>query len=218
MIKAVIFDCDGVINTYRTVGEFHRKIGLPEDLDISWMRDYYSGKITYKQWEQNIFQFYKSVSLRREIYLQYMSQYIINSEAIELISYIKKLGLPMCIISSGFDIYVKKIAKELGIHDWYCNIVVHFDNNNVFQRIDTFGDEVEAKVEQLAMFCSNQAIKMSECLYVGDSVNDMGVFKITKQGVLYKSQNKLCQEEAWKEVQTLVEIIDILKHEQTRNS
>ncbi|MEI6532418.1 MAG: HAD-IB family phosphatase [Candidatus Roizmanbacteria bacterium] len=218
MIKAVIFDCDGVINTYRTVGECHRKIGLPEDLDISWMRDYYSGKISYKQWEKNLAQFYKSISLNKETYLQYMSQYVINSEAIELISYIKKLGLPMCIISSGFDIYVKKIAQELGIHDWYCNLVVHFNNNNVFQRIDTFDDEVEAKVEQLAMFCSNHFIRMSECLYVGDSENDIGIFRATKHGVLYRSKNKLCKEETWKEVQSLVEIVDILKYEQTGNS
>src|SRR5689334_20910052 len=100
--KIVFFDCDGVLLFGNPWERLVEAVGLPKELDQQWLNDYYSDKITFKEWMDNVRNFYIKAGLDKKTVDQAFmyDENKINPDARELIDYIKNNGLKTAVVSS----------------------------------------------------------------------------------------------------------------------
>jgi phosphoserine phosphatase len=208
--KLVFFDCDGVLNRDESWIRLHRAVGIPEELDTRWFNEYFSGKISNVRWIMNIESYYLQRGLTRSLFEKTLSEFEIDLEAYSLIDYLKERKIKTAVISSGIDFYVKPIAQELGLNFWRANYTFDFDGEGKFKRIDYRGDEEKVKVADIREICQRLKIKPTQTIFVGNSFNDREAFKLTKHGVLYKTEDDDLRKIAWKTIKNLSEIKDLL--------
>lgn len=206
--KIIFFDCDGIL-TFGSLYERLNKVAkVPEDLDKKWLDGYYQGKLSFALWLKYIDSYYQK-NLTYELFRKNLQRFSFNKEAIELIKYLKVIKIKTAIISSGVDYYVGKVAKKLGIDYWRSNSHLVFDGNK-FVRTGYTNEDPKAKVEQIKEICKILNVRPTDTMFVGDSANDILAFKLTKHGVLYRTNNKEYEKYAWKKVKNLKEIIHFL--------
>ena len=211
--KLVFFDCDGVI----LIGEFpwhrlHRAGGIPRGQAQKWWDAHYAGKLSHKQWIKNIQQTYIKNKLNDSLFRKTLNHYKINPEIYPLLDYLRGRKIKTAIISSGIDEYVRPVASKLGFDFWRSNYTFSFGKDGRIKKINYVGPDEEVKIIQVKEICRKFKIKPTETLFVGDSINDLQAFKLTKHGLLYKTKkNDVYEKYAWKVIKNLIEIKDILE-------
>lgn len=210
MFKVVFFDCDGVLSLGNSWVKLHNAVGLPKELDKEWYDEYTDGKITAYEWAAKIEKFYKSRTFTNETLQKIISTIQINPEAKYVVDFLHKQSIPMAIISASFDMYVKYVANRLGISIWKTNYSFKFNSNDTLLKINALGDESATKVNQVKEVCGSLSISPEETIFIGDSFNDVGAFRLTKHGLLYKNNQLELEKYAWKKISDLKEIISLL--------
>lgn len=212
-VKALFFDCDGVLMFGAPWLKLHKTMGISSELDLKWFQEYYAGKISFGQWTDNVANYYKKNKLDRKIFEEVMDlkNYTFNNEAYKLIKFLYKNNIEIAIVSSGIDFYVENVAKHFGIKYCRANARFLFDENGMFQKILYGIDDMQQKVLDLDELCKIMSIKPSESIFIGDSDNDLKAFAHTKRGILYKNDLPELQDKAWKKVENLEDVIDIIK-------
>jgi len=210
--KLVFFDCDGVI-LIGTIPwkRLHRAGGVSKDQDEKWFKEHYSGKLSYKQWVKIIEEIYIKNGMNRFLFKKALSHYEINPEIYPLLNYLKKRKIKTAIISSGIDEYVKPIARELGIDLWRTNYTFSFRKDGKLKKINYIDSDKKTKVIQIKEICQKFKIKPTETIFVGDSINDLEAFKLTKHGVLYRNDFDGYKKFAWKTIKNLGKIKELLE-------
>ena len=209
--KVVFFDCDGVLIFGNPWGTLELALDIPVEFSQRLWNDYYLGKITMDYWNSLVEEMYRGKSLTKAFYQEQMKKFHINPEAYEIIAYLKQKDIKTAIISSGTDYYVKKVAEELRIDFWRANYRFLFDREGKFIKFKYDIEDPKAKVKQVKEICESLGVKPVQTIFVGDSDNDLEAFKLTKHGVLYKSSNEIHKKIAWKTIENLVEIKDIIE-------
>lgn len=212
-VKIVFFDCDGILLFGDPWTKIADAVGLPAQLDEKWFRDYYDNKLSFKRWNKNIEGYYKKGGLNRKMYEEILDfkNYTINKQGKELVEHIKSQGIEIAIISSGAKDYVSKVAEYFGIKYWRANITMVFDQNDMFVKFQCVDEDPKAKVIEIKSLCKMLNIFPEDSLFIGDAYNDMDAFSFTKRGILYKTKDPRLESLAFKKIDNLSEIIDIIK-------
>ncbi len=212
--KIVFFDCDGVLLFGNPLGRLGEASNLPQIIYRKWAQDYHSHKISFDEWVENIDSCYKKAGLNKKKYEEIidLKQYEINKEAKDLIGYLKEKSYEIAIISSGSEEYVSLVADHFGIKYYRINTIMDFDDNGLFVKLKTFGEDPDVKVMQINEICEMLNIAPTETIFIGDSDNDLKAFEHTKHGILYKTKDPRFEKIAWKRVDDLREVIKILEN------
>lgn len=133
-----------------------------------------------------------------------------KSEARKLISYLKGRKYLIYLISGAIDLYVGEIAKKLKVDGFYANSSLEFDEKGILKKIYYRDNQGDVKVEQLKQLIHKLGVKMSEVVFVGDSENDLEVFKETGHGIAVNPKSEDLIKVAWKIINSLEEIKGIL--------
>ncbi len=212
-VKIVFFDCDGILLFGNPWAKLAKATGISEKLDLKWYLDYYSNKLPFDKWNKNIEDYYKKGGLNRKMYEEIvdLKNYTINKEGKKLLEYIKSRGIEIAIISSGTGEYVSKVARHFNIKYWRANITMVFDKNDNFVRFQCVDEDPKAKVVEIKSVCKLLNISPQDSLFIGDAYNDMDAFEYTKRGILYKTKDEKLERLAFKKIDNLLEIIDIIE-------
>ena len=103
------------------------------------------------------------------------------------------------------------MAKILGVDYWRSNASFHFDKEGIFTHMDCYTDDPSAKVIQIKEICSLLKVRPTETIFVGDSVNDLAAFELTKHGVLYRSKKREYKKKAWRRITSLLTLKGMIK-------
>ncbi len=211
--KIVFFDCDGVLLFGHPLTRLEEKLNIRQFLNKQW-DEFYSGKIKFDDWIRNIEFYYKKAGLTKEKYEEIIDikNYKINKEAEGLIKYLKEKNYQVVIISSGSEKYVSQVANYFEIKYYRINTIFVFDKYGKFVKLGTFGEDSDVKVLQIKEICDLLGADPSEALFIGDSDNDLKAFEYTKHGILYGPSDARLEKSAWKRVDDLREIINILEN------
>lgn len=213
-IKIVFFDCDGVLLFGGPLTKLETFLNIPSAVVKQWIDDYYEDKITFDFWIKKLEILYIEAGLQEKDAKRIMDikNYSINDEAGELMGYLKDKGYEIAIISSGSDIYVSQVAENFDIKYFRVNTSLLFDDSGKLREFKTFGPDQDVKADQIKEICRELGVDPTETIFIGDSFNDQKAFGLTKHGILYRTQNPLLEKIAWKRVDDLRQIIDILEN------
>jgi len=175
MYKVIVFDMDGVLvkesSSWQILHSYFNVNAIPN------FRAYLEGRITYKEFMflDTLLWIKKRKVSKREI-VNVLLKATIDKQAKDAIDELKKLGLKTAIITSGISILAKYVAEILEIDYYLANELLFNEKEQLIP-----GGVVKVplldKEKILAMWVKNKGLKMSEVIYVGDSVFDVPVFK-----------------------------------------
>jgi phosphoserine phosphatase len=211
--RAVIFDIDGTLTDHNSWYEFTHDIGSSKEEHGIIYADFSAGKITYEDAKNKILAMWQVTGNANKTKIaDIYSKWPIRKEAYPLIDWLKSEKYKVCLITGATRPYAQQVASLLGVEDYYANADFHFDKDD--QLIDWHydADQASVKLEQFHEYCHLHNINPEDCVAVGDSSNDINLFKVTKHGILV--DNDHAKEElrsaAWKTVKSLSEIRSII--------
>ena len=210
-IKAVVFDVDGVLFDGNSWLALTKGLGCSVEDHAELYKQARAGELDWHQAERKLVAMYQaSGNATKDFFTKLYASHQLRPEAKGMIEYLKGKGYTLCLISGSFDIHVEATAQQLGIEHWYANAALVFDKAGSLERIIYYGDQSQVKVDQLEELCQKIGIDSTECAFVGDSDNDIGVFRATGHGIAVHCDDEYLKGVAWKECETLGEIKAIL--------
>lgn len=208
--KIVFFDCDGVLISSNTWENLMKLIKFPKKKNNLLWNQYYSGKLTFKEWVDIQSVYFRKNLIKKQYQEEIVEKVEINPEASEIVTYLKNKNIPIAIISSGEKDYVEAVANKLKIKIFKVNTYFRFDKVGKFTKMDFHNDNPISKVIQIKEICEQFNYLPEETFFVGDSDNDLLAFELTRHGLLYKNKDKRCLKAAWKTIENLNEIKDLI--------
>jgi len=154
--------------------------------------------------------YHSSINANKNFINDLFNKTEIKGEVKDLISYLKRKGYFIYLISSSIDIYVGLVAERIGADGFYANSSLEFDKEGNLKKIIYRENEGELKVEHLRDLIKKLGITMDQVVFIGDSDNDIEAFEATKQGIAVNSSSDKLKKVSWKIVHSLEEIKSIL--------
>ena len=210
-IKLVCFDVDGTLVDGVSWLLLTQGLGCSEQAHLDIFLRAKKGKISFIEGERELTKMYQdSGNATRPFIKKLFANIRIKPETKEVIDYLKEKGYFIYLISGAIDIYVEEVAKKLKVDGYYANSKLDFDEEGVLKKINYRDNQEDIKAEQLKELVQKLKLNINEVVFVGDSENDIEVFKRTRHGIAVNSFNENLKEVAWKIVDSLKEVKRIL--------
>lgn len=210
-LKLVCFDVDGTLVEGASWRFLTKGLGCPTQYLQDTFSQAWKGEISFQEAERRLTRRYQKGGKATHEYIEKIfSKVNPRQEAYGLVCCLKAKGYQICLVSGAVDIYVEKIAQKLGVDRFFATAGLEFDRAGKLKRIDYDPNQGEAKVRYLKKLVRELGINIKNVVFVGDSDNDIEVFKTTGHGIAVGTTNEELKGVAWKVVSSLTEIKEIL--------
>jgi len=210
-IKLVCFDVDGTLVEGNAWWILTKSLGCSVQDAIDTFEKAGRGEISFRTAERIFTKRYRESGNANELFIKNIFKNIhVKDEAKKIISYLREKNYKIYLISGAIDIYVGFVAKQLNVDGFYANSSLEFDEKGVLQKINYHENQGGLKIKQLRELTEKLGIGMDQVAFIGDSENDIEVFQATRHGIAVSSSVEELKKVAWKKVDSLIEIKNIL--------
>ena len=120
--------------------------------------------------------------------------------AMETLQELKKNGLKLAIISGSLNVLLEKFIPDYNdIFDDVFLSKIHFDKNGFIEKIEATEYDMKKKAKALKLIAKREKIKLKECVFIGDYLNDIKILKIAGLGIAFN-----CKEDKVKKAADVV--------------
>ena len=212
--RAIIFDIDGTLTSQNSWQAFTRDIGGSVAMHLAIYEDHVNGKIGLDESKQKLLKMWKETGKAKKDHIeQIYNTWPIKPGAYTLVNWLKKKGYLVCLITGSVGLYAKHVADKLGVNNYYSNAELYFDEEGNLIDFHYTADQADVKLKQFKEFCELNNLKEKECVPVGDSNNDIELFRHTENGILVDGIDVAdeLRQAAWKIISSLEEVIGLLE-------
>ena len=180
MVRAVVFDCDGVLSDNGSSWQMiHRSFGTGGDdggEHQEILEKFLDGKISEEEFVAHDIKLWREVrpEIHRDDIMRCYSGVGLIEGARKVVENLKKRGVFVAIVSSGVDIFVGAIANMLKVDDWVANGFEWDDEGWLLGGLPTrvLTHDKGIMVEKLARI---NGFEPSQIVSVGDSSTDLSM-------------------------------------------
>lgn len=205
LIKLIAFDVDGTLVKGNVWERLHKLVGIPLEEDYKYFYNYYHQKITFKQWTDWIIKKYRQSGITKSDFELVMSDFELLEGVVETLGLLRR-KYELCLISSGVDFFIQKVATRLNISLHFANYTFIYDHNNKIRNITYLAPENKAKVILLKQLCCQKKILPENVAFIGDSLNDLDAFRFTKRGIYIGAGDKTLEKTCWKKIKKISDL------------
>jgi len=152
---------------------------------------YIRSEIDYVEWCRLCVEVYKRFGLTENILRGIVEKNLtLHKGALETISELRSRGIKVGIISGGVYNLYEYASDRFGLSVDYANFAgrLEFDNRGTLVNGEYKEDDYDGKLRVLNAYCKKAKATLGETLYVGDSHNDIPVFRATT-GIAFSSDS-----------------------------
>lgn len=211
-IKVVAFDVEGTLIENTLWGRMHPLFGVSYEQDHEWYKQYKCGALSFRDWIDTISRAWVKNPVKRADVEEVLKDFDWTPHVFETVAVLKERGYELAVISSGIDVFVKEVARQLSIPHFYYFNFFEFTQDDYFQKIGfvSGNTELEEKVHALKSLESKFNVAPEQIAYIGDSRNDLRAFQHTQRGILYGEGNEDLCKAAWKQITSIDEVLDLV--------
>jgi phosphoserine phosphatase len=213
-MKTLVFDIDDTLTTNGSWERLNAAAGVTTEEDYALYNAFKNKEIDYDTWTNRLGTLYREQGLlTRTIAEAALLNFTLRDGVTETIQLLKEHGHTIILLSGGFRLMAEAVAAQVGANQVTALSDLIFDDNNHFVDFVSQGEEGEAKLEALNGYCKRLSVDITSCIAVGDSINDIPLFKATGNGVTFtwcsetvKSTARYCIED----IRDFPPLLDIL--------
>ncbi len=191
--RLVCFDLDGTLvdNIKFSWQIFHDYFQTDEHRRKDAEKNFFSGKITYKQWAEHDMNMWKEKNARKEQFFEALSPVKLMPGAMETLMGLKKKGLKLAIISGSLNIVLEKVIPDYGgIFDDIFISKIHFGKDGRISSIEATEFDMDGKALALRKIAEREKLDLKECVFVGDYLNDIKIMQEAGLGIAFNCEHE----------------------------
>ena len=209
MQPLIFIDLDGTLTVESTWLSLNLALGINKEEDHALFEQYLAKTLEYNDWIKKLVEIHRSRgSITRSEILTMAQSLPLREDAIEMTAALKKKGFRTVVLSGSADGIVETIAGRIGADAWMACSSFVFDENETLIHIASGGEEAERKEWLAKKYINENDFTNAEIYALGDGGNDIALFNNYK-GILLGDNAKLAPL-AWKQVQSLSEVVELL--------
>lgn len=184
-LRGVIFDLDGTLTPVRSVWQYiHEALGTWETHGSQSLACFLAGEISYDEFARRDVMAWHGVP--RSHIEEIVAGIPYRPGAQELVAALKGRGVKLALLSSGLDILVSRVARELGFDMWIAN-GLGFTGQVVDGRVE-IRVTWDGKADHLGSICRFFRAEPRETAAVGDSHGDLPLFTRVGLGIAVNAE------------------------------
>ncbi len=182
--KLVIFDLDGTLTQERSIWEYiHKRLGKWCGFAEEYQNQFLAGKISYEEFCERDAQVWKG--MRVEELLEIVKTVPFHPGVDELISFLKKRGLKLTMVSSGLSLLTNWVHQKYGFDYSISNDLLYEDGVLTGKvKIQVYYDQ---KAEWVERILKRFEVKPEEVIAIGDSKGDIDMFERVGFSIAFNS-------------------------------
>ena len=194
-LEAVAFDIDGTLTEDNSWFNFTNELGGSEAEHITVYEALGLGTMELSEAkEQLVAMWAKQGKAYKHTITDIYEKLPLRTDAYPLFDWIISKEIPVCLITGATKQYAASVAAKLGIEEYYASSELIFDDQDKLIDFDYEVDQTKAKELHFAEFCARHSVSVENCVPIGDSYNDMGLFRVTGNGLLLDAEGNAKQE------------------------
>jgi len=180
--KLACFDVDGTLidNITFSWQLFHDYFQTDKHRREDAKMKFYNRKISYKEWAEHDIGLWKEKNANKKDFFEAMEKggLKLMEGAMETLIELKKRKIKLAIISGSLNIMLEKFIPNYNeIFDDVFLSRIYFDENGDIARIEATEYDMEGKALALRKIAEREKIKLEECVFVGDYLNDKKIME-----------------------------------------
>lgn len=193
--QLVVFDLDGVLVDVQSSWVWvHEYFGVDNRASL---RDYVEGRIDDIEFMRRDIALWRS--RKKELHISdienILSTVPLMVGALETISTLKSAGLKTAIVSGGLELLARRVARETGI-DMYVANGLKLDSDGYLMGEGDLKVKLKDKGESLKGLLDSANIRTENCVAVGNSFIDIGLFENSGLGIAFNPCDTQVRERA----------------------
>ena len=194
--KLVAFDVDGtLVDELQYIWVLiHNEIGVDLGKVNEMTEKYYKKEISYKEWADHDIQLWVEKGVTKKELMDIINKLKLMNGAIETLEELKKKGYKLAVISGGLDIvldYFIPDAEKIFDHILIDKLVFDEDGKLTGGLVPEEFDDIENKADILEKLAKKEGVSLDECVFVGDSDNDVEVMKAAGLAIGFNPTKKI---------------------------
>ncbi len=193
--KLVCFDVDGTLIDELTYiwDIIHKGIGIDKLIVAKAMERFYNGEITSREWAEHDINLWVERGVTKGDLIDLVKKLKLMEGAMETLLELKRRGYKLAVISGGLDTVLNYFIPDAErLFDHIMINRLFFGMNGKITGIEPteFGAD-GYKAEGLEKIALKEGIRLDECVFVGDSDNDIEVARKAGLGIGFNPHEKL---------------------------
>ena len=216
--KLVCFDVDGTLIDFPqdhpkfSWQVFHDYFQTDEHRREDARNKFLNGKISYLGWAEHDIGMWKEVNARKEDFFKAMEPLKLMNGAMETLQELKRNNLKLAIISGSINVVLEKFIPNYNeIFDDVFLSRIYFDKKGRITKVEATEFDMDKKAEALKQIAKREKIRLEECVFVGDYLNDIKIIREAGLGIAFN-----CQHDELKKISDVViekkDLREVLKY------
>ncbi len=175
-----VFDSLGILNEHQRLKEMFKSGEFP----------------SYMEWTDEACKVLKERGLTKKKFLETINDRPLMKGAKDTISELRKLGYKTAVITGSFSALAERVQRELVIDDTAAHCHLEFDGDGRLEGWNLLPCDYEGKVNAFLQMAEKDGVAESECVYVGDEVNDIPIFQKIGLSIAFNCNKQEVRNEA----------------------
>jgi phosphoserine phosphatase len=175
--KMIFFDMDGVLIDASSWPAVFASLGIEAEHQ-RLKKKFQEGEFpSYMEWTEEACKVLQAHGLTKEQFLETINHEPLMKGAKEAVAELKRQGYKTAVITGSFRVLAERVQRELGIDEVEAHCHFEFDEDGGLQSWTLLFCDYEGKIETLLRMAEKEGLMPSQCVYVGDDVNDIPIFR-----------------------------------------
>jgi phosphoserine phosphatase len=212
--KLVCFDLDGTLidNVKFSWNIFHDYFKVDMQRRQKAKDEFFNGRISYIQWAQHDINLWKEKNAKKQDFFDALKNLRLMCGAMETLKELKKNSLKLAIISGSLNVVLEKFIPDY--NDYFDDVFlsrIYFDKGGYIEKVEATEFDIEKKAVALRKIAEREKIRLEECVFVGDFINDLKAIQEAGLGIAFN-----CEHDELKKVADVVvdrkDLREVLKY------
>ncbi|MDP7244854.1 MAG: HAD family phosphatase [Flavobacteriales bacterium] len=212
--KLVCFDVDGTLidNVKFSWQIFHDYFQTDKHRREDAKNKFLNGKISYLEWANHDINLWKEKNAKKKDFFKAIENLRLMNGAMETLRELKNNNIKLAIVSGSVNVVLEKFIPDY--NEFFDDVFlsrIYFDEEGSILKVEATEFDMEKKAEALKQIAEREKIKLEECVFVGDYLNDMKIIQDAGLGIAFN-----CQHDKLKEVADVViekkDLREVLKY------
>jgi len=186
--KLVCFDIDGTLidNVVYSWELFHDYLKTDKQKRVEARNLFFKGKISYKEWALHDISLWREKGAKKQDLVKAIKHLKVMNGALETINELKKKGLKLAVISGSVNIIPETLIPNFNqvFDDIFINRL-YFDKDGNIVDVEVTEFDIDEKAVALRKIVERENIKLEECVFVGDHLNDLKIIQEVGLGIAF---------------------------------